>query len=238
MSEPQTDIVTIETHGDVAVITMDDGKANALSPTMLAQLGAAFDTATKSAKAIVLAGRPGKFCAGFDLRIMMSGPDAAKALVVEGGALLMRLYELRLPLVIACSGHALAGGVLLAATGDTRIGINGDFKLGLNEVAKGMPVPILAHEMARDRLLASELFASVVQAKIYNPTEAVAAGWLDRSVEPSELAAEALAEATRLAKLPGHAYAMSKRSLRHQTITYVRESMDSNVSDMTSGMQQ
>ncbi len=235
MSETTTSIVTTKTHGDVAVITMDDGKANALSPTMLTQLGAAFDGA-ESAKAVVLAGRPGRFCAGFDLRIMMSGPAAAKALVVEGGELLMRLYELPTPLVIACTGHALAGGVLLVATGDTRIGINGDFKLGLNEVQKGMPVPILAHEMARDRLVPGELFASVVQAKIYDPTEAVTAGWLDRSVDPAELEAVALAEAARLATLPSHAYAMSKRSLRRQTIEFIRESMDRNIAEMTGGM--
>jgi len=227
--------VQYEQRGSVGVITMDDGKANALAHDMIEQLGAAFDRAEKEAKAIVLAGREGKFCAGFDLRVMMSGPKAATDLVMFGGELLLRLYELGKPLVVACTGHALAGGALLAATGDTRIGATGPFKIGLNEVQVGMPVPVLAHEFARDRLAPSELVASVLQARIYDPDAAVRAGWLDRAVAPEALADEALQEAERLGKLPGTAYAMTKRSLRRQTTTYIREQMAANLAELTPG---
>lgn len=227
------EIVGFELRDDVALVTMDDGKANALSHEMLDQLGAAFDRAEKEAKAVVLSGREGKFSAGFDLRVMMSGPQAAVELVMKGGELLLRLYELGMPLVIACTGHALAGGVLLVATGDTRIGAIGPFKLGLNEVQVGMPVPVLAHEFARDRLDPRELFAAVAMAKIYAPEEATVAGWLDRAVPAEELADAAMAEATRLARLPQAAYAMSKRSLRKPTLQYIRDNMESNLAGMT-----
>ncbi len=229
----ESSIVQYAQEGPVAIITMDDGKANALSPTMIEAIGAAFDKAEKDAKAVVLAGRPGRFCAGFDLKIMMTGPDNAMKMIMAGGELFLRLYNFPKPIVCAVTGHALAGGVLLAATGDIRIGVRGDFKLGLNEVQNSMPVPVLAHELARDRLTAKELLPAVAHAKIYNPDSAVEAGWLDRAVEGESLAAEALSEATRLGALPSFAYATSKQSLRKQTIDYVRSTMDANLAALT-----
>src|SRR5262249_53558485 len=132
-------------------------KANALSKQMIEALGEALGRAHHEASAIVLAGRPERFCAGFDLRVMMRGPDAAVELLRGGSELLLRLYECSLPLVIACTGHALAGGALVVLTGDYRVGAAGAFKIGLNEVSIGLPVPVLAMELARDRLLPSEL---------------------------------------------------------------------------------
>lgn len=229
----ESSIVQYVQEGSVAIITMDDGKANALSPTMTQAIGEALDKAEKDAKAVILAGRPGRFCAGFDLKIMMTGPDAAMSMIMKGGELFLRLYEFPKPVVMAVTGHAMAGGILLAATGDTRIGALGEFKLGLNEVQNNMPVPVLAHELARDRLTAKELLPAVAHAKIYNPESAVEAGWLDRAVPGESLAAEAMAEATRLGALPGFAYATSKKSLRRQTIDYVRSTLDENLAALT-----
>lgn len=224
-------VVTYELRGDLALLRMDDGKANALSQAMIDQLSAAFDRAEQEAKAIVLAGRPERFSGGFDLRTMMTGPAAARALVLSGGTLMMRIYESPKPVVIACTGHAIAGGVLLAAVGDTRIGARGAFKLGLNEVSNGMPVPILAHELARDRLDPRELVAAVLQARLYDPEGALRAGWLDQVVEPGAVEQAALDEAARLAKLPAGAYAATKRSLRRRTIAYIRETVEANLKE-------
>ena len=225
-------LVRYEQADSVAIVTMDDGKVNALSPALIAELETTFDRAEKQAKAVVLTGRKDRFSAGFDLRVLMSGPKPATELLTAGGALFLRLYELSKPLVIACTGHALAGGVLLAATGDTRIGARGDYKLGLNEVQKGMPVPTLAFELARDRLDPREITASVVQAKIYNPDEAASAGWLDRVVDEAELADAALAEAKRLAQMPGGAYGMSKKSLRAGTIERIRSGFAKEIAQL------
>jgi enoyl-CoA hydratase len=227
--------VSFEKRGDVAVIRLDDGKANAMSMALIAAVEAALDRAGKEAKAIVIVGRPGRFSAGFDLKVMMSGPEAARSLVMAGGELLMKLYEYPLPTVMAVTGHAIAAGVLMAATGDRRIGAAGDFKLGLNEVANGMPVPILAHELARDHLDPRALVESVLHAKMYDPESAVRVGWLDRVVAPDELEAAAIAEAEALAKLAQPAYGMTKRSLRRQTIRYVRESMEANLAEFKVG---
>jgi enoyl-CoA hydratase len=226
------DIVSYTLVDGIATIAMDDGKANALSRVMLEQLGAAFDRAQTEAQAVALIGREGRFCAGFDLREMMAGPDSARALVELGGHFLMRVYEMPLPVVIGCTGHALAAGALLVATGDSRIGAQGVFKIGLNEVATGIPVPILALELARDRLLPTELFAAVVHSKIYDPESAAQAGWLDDVVEPGSVVVEARGEAARLAKLPQRAYAISKLSVRRATAAHVRETLVSNLAEL------
>src|SRR6185369_13460742 len=128
--------------------------------------------AEKEAQAIVLSGRPDRFCAGFDLKVMMSGPENATALLVRGSDLLMKLYGASIPLVIACTGHALAGGALVLLTGDVRIGAAGAFRIGLNEVSIGMPVPVLAMELARDRLSPTDLACATLMAQIYTPEEA------------------------------------------------------------------
>lgn len=232
----ESSIVSIRNEGDIAIITMDDGKANALSPAMLADLGTAFDEVEKPAKAVILAGRPGRFSAGFDLKVMMSGPDNAKGMLMAGGELALRLYEFPLPVVMAVSGHAIAGGVLLAACGDVRIGVNGPFKLGLNEIQNGMPVPILLHDFARDRLINSEFIPAVLQSKMYTSEEAVVAGWLDQSVEGEKLAEVAMSEATRLSKLTGRAYHMTKKSIRATTISRIRSTMDENISQLTGSL--
>jgi enoyl-CoA hydratase len=228
-------VVSFELRGDLALVRLDDGKANAMSAPLIEGLTAALERATKEAKAVVLFGRPGRFSAGFDLKVMMSGPEAARSLVMSGGELLMKLYEHPQPLVVAVTGHAIAGGVLMAATGDRRIGTLGDFKLGLNEVANGMPVPILAHELARDRLDPRALVEAVLHARMFDPESAVRVGWLDRAVPAEELEAAAIAEAEALAKLPQPAYGMTKRSLRRQTIRYVRESMEANLAEFKVG---
>jgi enoyl-CoA hydratase len=221
MAEP----LTYSLEDSIAIVRMDDGKANALSVTMIDALLAALDRAEGEAKAIVLAGRDERFCAGFDLRVMMSGPEQATALLTRGSDLLMRLYEAKVPLVIACTGHALAGGALVVLTGDLRIGAAGAFKIGLNEVAIGLPVPVLAMELARDRLVKTELHRATLMAQIYAPDEAVRAGYLDEVVAAGELLARAKAEAARLGALSSQAYRATKTRLRKATIDHIRSSL-------------
>src|SRR3954471_11440474 len=173
--------------GSTAVVEMDDGKANALSPAMVDALVGALGRAEKEAAAVVLTGRAERFSAGFDLRVMMSGREAALALLERGMELLLGFYGTPLPVVVACSGHALAGGALLALTGDLRLGIAGPFKIGLNEVAIGLPVPSLAMEFARDRLSKGALTRATLLAEIYAPEDAVGAGYLGALVPAAEL---------------------------------------------------
>lgn len=228
MSEP----LTYSLEDSLAIVRMDDGKANALSVAMIDALLGALDRAEREAKAIVLAGRDERFCAGFDLRVMMSGPEHATALLTRGSELLMRLYEAKLPLVIACTGHALAGGALVVLTGDVRIAAQGAFKIGLNEVSIGLPVPVLAMELARDRLTKSELHRATLLAQIYAPDAALRAGYVDEVVPADQLLARAKAEAARLGALPASAYRATKTRLRQATVAYIRSSMASDMASI------
>ncbi len=214
-----------ELRGGVALLKMDDGKANALSHAMLEAIMESLDRAESEAKAVLLVGREGKFCAGFDLKTMMSGIEAAKQLVTAGAKMYMRLYQFPRPVVAAVTGHALAGGALLLLSSDTRIGTEGAFKIGLNEVSISMPLPILAQELARDRLDKRHLTAATMQAKVYSPQEAVDVGYLDEVTSADALLDRAFAEATRLSKLPGDAYARTKKKLREATVRHIENTL-------------
>jgi enoyl-CoA hydratase len=227
-----TDSVQFELRDSVAVVRIDDGKVNALSPALVEALLAQLPRAQKEAKALLLVGRPGSFSAGFDLKVMFGGPEAATDLLRKGSELFMRLYEHPQPVVAAVTGHAIAGGVLLAASCDLRIGTEGPFKIGLNEISAGMPVPILAHSLARDRLDPRRLTESVLGARMYDPVEAVTVGWLDRVADPEAVEEQALELAAALAKLPAQPYARTKASLRRQTIDHVRATLEADITSL------
>lgn len=108
-----TQPVAYELENDIAILTMDDGKANALNPAMIKALSEALDRAEREAKAIVLTGRQGIFSGGFDLKVMNEGPQAAAAMVDAGAQLMLRIYLHPLPIVAACTGHAIAAGVII-----------------------------------------------------------------------------------------------------------------------------
>lgn len=218
-----------ELQGNVAHVRMDDGKANALSEAMIAELDDALTRAEKEAGALVLSGRPDRFCAGFDLKVMMSSPEAAQKLLRAGAHLLMRLYGSPLPVVVACTGHALAAGALVLLTGDLRLGASGEFRIGLNEVAIGLPVPVLAMELARDRLVAAELCRATLRAHIYGPQDAVQVGYLDEVVPAAELAGRAREEAGKLAGLSPLAYRATKKRLRGRTIAHILDTLDEDM---------
>ncbi len=211
--------------GTVATLRFDDGKANALSPVAIDGLNAGLDRAAKEAGAVLLTGRPGRFSAGFDLSTMKAGPDAVRGLVSSGAELLLRLYESPLPIVMACSGHALAMGAVLLLGSDFRIGVAGDFKIGLNEVSIRMTLPVFAVEIARDRLSRRHFQRSVILAEIYTPEGAMDAGYLDRIVPPEHLAEEAMAEAARLAALPRRAFSETKQRVRGASVERIRRSL-------------
>ena len=134
--------VTIENTENVATLFLDDGKANALGYQVIDALLEAFDEVeTSDANALVLAGRPDRFSAGFDLSVMNEGSDAARGMLTKGVDLFLRMYMFSRPVVAACTGHAIAAGSILLLCSDLRVGSEGDFKVGLPEVTIGMALP-------------------------------------------------------------------------------------------------
>ncbi len=211
-----SEAVQYELDDGVAIVRLDDGKANALSPKVLEALHAALDrAAADEAKALVLLGREGRFSAGFDLSVMSQGMDSAAAMVMSGAKLGLRLYQSLIPVVIGATGHALAMGAVLLLTGDERIGAEGDYKVGLNEVAIGMALPEFALALAEDRLSRRHLYRATTAAEVYTPSGAIDAGYLDRTAAPEDVAKEAIQRAHTMAStLHAGAHAATKKAMR------------------------
>jgi enoyl-CoA hydratase len=222
MSDAQGSVTTTVEDG-VAVVRFDDGKANVLSYTAVEALDRALDRAQADADAVCIVGREGRLCAGFDLAVMTAGPEAARDLVAAGGELLMRLYVHPQPVVVAVTGHALAAGALLVLSCDVRIGADVPAKIGLNETAIGMPLPLFALALAEDRLDRKILSRATLGAEIFDPHGAVTAGYLDRVVPAADVEAESVAEARRLGAYSSRAYSQTKEVMRGPLVTRVRE---------------
>lgn len=216
----------------IALITMDDGKVNALSHTLIKALEESLKRAEKEARAVIIAGRPGRLSAGFDLSVMKSGPTALQALVRAGVDLLLRIYEFPRPVIIACSGHAMAAGALMLLAADYRIGVEGPFKIGLNEVSIGMPIPIIGIEMARERLTPRSLHRATLLAEVFDPEDAVHAGYLDQLATPEQLLEASMSVAQRLCQLKDPAFQQTRAHLRRAGLKLIRESLDEDIASL------
>ncbi len=215
------DTVTVEQRGRVLLATVDDGKANAMATGVSRALHAAIDRAEAddSIGAVVIAGRPGRFSGGFDLRVIQSGDrQAIGEMVSAGGRLVARAYGAGVPVVAACTGHAVAAGALLLLGCDHRVGPDAAIKIGLNEVAIGLTLPDWALAIAQERLSRRHLQASVVDARLHDGNGAVDAGFLDIAVAPDVVIDTALADAATLAELDPAAYAATVAALRGPTL--------------------
>jgi enoyl-CoA hydratase len=233
MADDPTAPARFEIDGDVAVITLDDGKANAMGHATLAALHDALDRAEADAGALVVAGGAKAFSAGYDLAVMTESTEAMRGLVSAGAELLMRLYGTALPTVAACTGHALAGGALTLLACDERIGPEDTpAKIGLNEVAIGMPLPVFAVELARDRLSPVHLTSSVLGA-VHDPQSAVSAGYLDRLVPRDQVVAAAQATAHQMAPLRRGAVGRTKTALRGRMLDHVRSTLEADIAALT-----
>lgn len=205
-------VETVDVNG-VMVTTVDDGKVNALSFEVMAGMRSAIAAATEQGRPLVISGRDGCFSAGFDLAVVNSGDqDSIVALFVEGAELYKAIVTAPIPVIASCTGHALAGGALLLLSADYRIGRNGTYRLGLNEVRIGLALPNFAITLATHRLARRYLTAATMFAEVVSPERAVDMGYLDESVDDPLPRACALAQ--ELAALPPDAFAVTKRRIR------------------------
>ena len=223
--------ITSSRDGDVAIVRMDDGKANALSHASIDALNALLDEAERNAACVVLVGRPGRFCAGFDLSVIEAGAAETQALVRRGGELALRLFMFPRPVVAACTGHALAAGAIILMAADHRVGARGPFKIGLNEVSIGLPLPIYLTELAQQRLSRRHLTAATMLAHIFDPDTALDAGFLDEIVDPHDVESTAIARAQHFASaLNSRAFAASRAPLRGPAAERIAATLTSDIS--------
>ncbi len=215
-----------EVNNNIATLTFDDGKVNAVGCQFLADINAGLDRAeAEQAAAVILRGREGMFSAGFDLGEFKKGPEEGMAMVTAGFELLVRLYSFPLPVVAACTGHGIAMGAFIIMASDYRIGSRGDFKMSLPETAIGMDLPPILMELTASRISLQYLTRIALHSEVCNPEQAVVAGFLDEVVEPDQLSERAMEVALRLTQLPQSQYATNKLSIRARTLQAMKDSL-------------
>jgi enoyl-CoA hydratase len=225
-----SDLTTYELDGRIATIAMDDGKVNAFSIPMLQALHADLDRAEQDDAVVVLTGREGYFSAGFDLKVFASGDvERVVEMLRLGATLTERILSFKTPVLAACNGHAVAAGSFVLLAADLRIGTEGSFRLGLNEVKIGLTMPWFAIELARQRLQPAAFSRAVVTAHMYGPEEAQTAGFLDRVVDAGELRATSLAAAEELAGLNAAAHTATKLRARKDALAAIHAAIQSEL---------
>ena len=220
--------VTYERTRSIATITLDDGKVNVMSQAMIDALGDAFDQAQWDQVVVVLTGRPGIFSAGFDLPVLRQNNSESESMVRNGFELATRLFEFPFPVVIACTGHALAMGAFLILGGDYRIGAEGPFKIGVNEVGIGLTMPRFGAELCRQRLAPTHFNRAVLHSEIYSPPDAVTAGFLDQVVPAADVLTTAQITAVRLSALDMRAYSATKAHVREAAVRRLRHAIEAD----------
>lgn len=227
------DRVTLTRDGGVAILTLDDGKVNAFGPAMQAEVNAALDTVEREGLILLLTGRPGVFCGGFDLKYMRAGGLPALRMIRGGFEIALRCLELPRPVVLASTGHAMALGAFLTLVADYRVGAAGDFKYQANEVAIGMTVPRAGVEICRQRLATTHLRRVLALSEPFAPQAAITAGFLDAVVPADRLQATALAHAHALEAIDFEAHARTKARVQADAVKAIRRGLAADMRELT-----
>tara|TARA_X000001036_G_C20632318_1_gene787651 strand:+ start:306 stop:980 length:675 start_codon:yes stop_codon:yes gene_type:complete len=214
--------LTYEKLDEISIIRMDDGKANAMGSEMIAEVNEALDRAEEESRAVLITGRPGLLSGGFDLNVIRSGDAASiQSMINVGTKLLMRIYGFPKPIVMATGGHGVALGGFLLLAADYRLGVVGDYKIGLNEVAIGMTLPPFALMLAKSRIANQYLTNAAITANLYDPEGAVQAGFLDEVSDPEELMPRSIQKTQALAQLDPSAFERTKNDFRRADIQHI-----------------
>jgi enoyl-CoA hydratase len=209
-----SDLISYQLEDGIATLTLSNGKVNAISPDVIAAFNAALDRAEQDRAIVVITGQPGILSGGYDLKVMTSGPQNAINLVAAGSTLARRMLAHPYPIIVACPGHAVAKGAFILLSADYRIGVEGPFNIGLNEVQIGMTMHHVGIELARDRLRKSAFHRSVNNGEMFDPAGAVEAGFLDKVVPAEQLLATTQAVAQQMKKINMTAHKNTKLKVR------------------------
>jgi len=221
-----SDLVQYTLADGIATVILSNGKVNALSPQVIADINAALDQAEKDSAVVILTGQAGILSGGYDLKVMKTGPEATRDMVAAGSALTLRMLAHPQPIIVACPGHAVAKGAFLLLACDYRIGVEGAFQIGLNEVKIGMTMHQVGIALARDRLTPAAFQRSVINAEMFGPQAALAAGFLDQVVAPDQLMATAQAMAQQFSQLNMTAHTQTKRKARKALLDTLSASIE------------
>lgn len=223
-----SELVQYSLNDGVATLTLANGKVNAVSPAVIADFNHALDQAEAAGAVVIVTGQPGILSGGYDLKVMTSSPQAALDLVAAGSTLARRMLAHPQPIIVACSGHAVAKGAFLLLSADYRIGVEGAFSIGLNEVKIGMTMHHVGIAIARDRLSKPVFQRAVINAEMFTPQSAIAAGFLDRVVPADQLLTVATAVAQEFKQLNMKAHTNTKLKVRKDLLDTLAAAIESD----------
>ena len=211
--------------GGIRILSLNRPPANAIDRNLLDALAAACDEAAndEAVRAVVLTGSGKFFSAGLDLKALTATPEG-RSIGFDFGKNdgVFALWTLPKPTVAMVNGHAIAGGGILTLACDSRLAASGKVKIGLNEVAIGLPFPIGAFEIARLSLTDQQARRVMLDAEMYSPERARELGLVDDVIEPARLEEACLQRARLLGSYSQTAYAQTKRALQQAAVDRVR----------------
>jgi enoyl-CoA hydratase len=217
--------INYEIDNRIAVIKMDDGKANAMDNVFFEEFSKSLDDVeTSNAKVLIFAGRPGFFSGGLDLKLVSTLQPKELFTFYETFALTMlRVFSLPIPTIAACTGHAIAGGAMLSFACDRRFIIDGNYKIQINEVLIGVPLPSFMLLIGSSAIPQQWQNETLLHGRAYNPKELVARNIFDAVVkEGDDVVDYAKSEAEKLLALNLPAYALTKKRMRSSRVEEVK----------------
>jgi len=214
----------IERQGKVALLRIESGKVNAIGPAFVAGLNGLL-AGLGDAGAAVIVGHGSAFSAGLDLPALIDlDQSAMRRFIDDFNAIMLRIFELPIPLVAAVNGHAIAGGCVLALQADLRIAADRESRIGLNEAQLGIGLPGVVLETLRAQVPASSLAPIAIEGRLFSPREALAHGLVHEVVAEADLLPAALDRAQKLASLPPAGVRQIKAALRRPVSALIRAS--------------
>src|SRR4051812_17603889 len=212
---PRVSTIEVQRRGDLAVGRINRPPANAMSPELLADgLAVTDELRADPPAAVVLTGLPGYFSAGLDLKMVPTLDEQGQRGMVDGvNRIFSAWYRLPWPTVAAVTGHAIAGGMILALCCDYRV-VGSAGKFGLTEVRVGVGYPTAALTVVQAELSPQAARRLALVADLVDAGTALQSGAFDEQVEDERVEERALEVAAELAKLPGPAYAQTKLTMR------------------------
>jgi enoyl-CoA hydratase len=200
--------------GEIAVLRLAHGKVNTLDVALCEGIVEALrGIAASPPRALVITGTGSAFSAGVDLfQVIRGGADYVSRFLPALDAMYRALLEFPKPAVAAINGHAIAGGCLIAAACDHRIMSEGTARIGIPELAVGVPFPPMLFELMRARVSAQTFRRLVFSARTVEPSDALRFELIDEMVPAAALLSRAREVAGELARVPAVTFALTKRA--------------------------
>ena len=207
-------------HGKVSAIDIELGEA------LVAEFKAAMDP---SVKAVIVTGSGSSFSAGVDLfRLIKDGPEYGRRFVPVLDQFLRSTLTFPKPVVAAINGHAIAGGCILAAACDHRIMTEGPGRIGIPELAVGVPFPALPLQIMVARVADGHLRDLVFTGRTVQIDEARTMGLIDEKCPAGMLLDRATEVAQKLVAIPPGAFALTKEAFYSPILDRSRQLSDLN----------